>query len=97
MLPCRVGILSLLDPSSRSEPAHSADLSASLQSLKNNGAAPGTIDQVTVELSKLMKDFNDAVPYLPSYDQRNLDSVSISISFADVSEPTNMVFCRRSS
>ena len=77
MLPRRVGIVSLLDLSSRSEPARSADLSAALQTLKEGASTPDIIDRVTVELSKLRKDFTDAVPYLPSYDQRNLDIVSI--------------------
>ena len=77
MLPRRVGILSLLDPNSRSEPTPSADLSALLQKLKEGGDAQNIIDRATVELSKLRKDFTDAVPYLPSYDQRNLDLVSI--------------------
>lgn len=82
MLPRRVGILSLLNPSSRSKPTHSADLSALLQKLKEAGNSPDIIDQATVELSKLRKDFADAVPHLPSYDQRNLDLVSIfSIDF----------------
>ena len=39
--------------------------------------APEAIDKVTVELSKLRKDFTDAVPYLPSYDRRNLDLVCL--------------------
>ncbi|KAI1786924.1 tubulin binding cofactor C-domain-containing protein [Ganoderma leucocontextum] len=49
------------------------DLSASIQKLKGGGTAPEVIDQATVELSKLRKNFTDAVPYLPSYDQRTLD------------------------
>nr|VWP02401.1 MDR efflux pump ABC3 [Ganoderma boninense] len=71
----RVGILSLLDLSSRSKPTHPADLSAMLQRLKEGGDSTDIVDRVTVGLSKLRKDFTDAVPYLPSYDQRNLDLI----------------------
>ena len=54
-----------------------AGLASRVQSIKVEAAVPENIEEATVDLSKLRKDFTDATPYLPSYDQRNLDQVTI--------------------
>ncbi|TBU45487.1 tubulin binding cofactor C-domain-containing protein [Dichomitus squalens] len=49
------------------------DLATKLQKIKEGGATSETVEEATVDLSRLRKDFTDAIPHLPSYDQRNID------------------------
>ncbi|RDX52636.1 TBCC-domain-containing protein [Lentinus brumalis] len=50
-----------------------SELSSRLESLRSGPATPEAIEKVAFEIAKLRKEFSDAITFLPSYDQRQVD------------------------
>lgn len=56
--------------------AYWIELSGQLDSLKDGTLTSDVIEIVAAELARLRKEYADAIAYLPSYDQRQIDKAS---------------------
>ncbi|KAI0698966.1 tubulin binding cofactor C-domain-containing protein [Cerioporus squamosus] len=50
-----------------------SELTSQLESLRTGSATTTTIEKVAAEIARLRKEFSDAIAFLPSYDQRQVD------------------------